>query len=121
MNGPEPTWLSICLNGSVSATALGIMKGVFELGLPSESSTRPYGSLSCMVKVLSLTTFNSPTKSLSFWPIGSRAIQRLTEGTQSAAAAGLPACHSRPSRRVDVHRGLVAEAPHLSTIFCIPT
>ena len=41
LHGPEPIWLSICLNGSVSATALGIMNGVFELGLPSESSTRP--------------------------------------------------------------------------------
>ena len=38
MNGPEPIWLSICLKASVSATALGIMKGTFELGLPSESS-----------------------------------------------------------------------------------
>src|SRR5690348_7195138 len=116
MNGPEPTVLSICLNGSVSATALGIMNGVLEDGLPIESSTRPYGSLSLSVKVLSLTGFSSATNSLSFWPIGSRPIQRVSDGTQSADVTGLPSCHSSPSRKVNVQVSLSGDTSYLSTI-----
>ena len=116
MNGPEPIWLSICLNGSVSAIRFGIMNGTFDDGLPSVSSTRPYGSFSFSVKVLSLTGFSSTTKSISFWPIGSRAPQRLSEATQSSAVTGLPSCHSRPSRRVKVHSILSDDTSYLSTI-----
>jgi hypothetical protein len=116
MNGPEPTWLSIALNGSVSARRLGIMNGTFDDGLPSESSTRPYGSLSAMVKVLSFTAFISATNSIIFWPIASRAAQRLIEATQSSAVTGLPSCHSSPSRRVKVHSFLSADTSCLSTI-----
>jgi hypothetical protein len=110
MNGPEPTWLSIALNGSVSAMRLGIMNGTFDDGLPSESITRPYGSLSAMVKVLSFTAFISATNSIIFWPIASRAAQRLIEATQSSPVTGLPSCHSSPSRRVKVvdHVAVVA-------------
>src|SRR6185436_15391349 len=113
MNGPEPTWLSICLKGSVSARRLGIMNGTFDDGLPSESSTRPYGSLSLMVKVLSLTGFISVTNSISFWPIESRAAQRLIEATQSSDVTGLPSCHSSPSRNVKVQSVLSAETSYL--------
>ena len=116
MNGPEPTRLLICLKGSVSATSLGIMKGTFELGLPSESSTRPYGSLSSMVKVLASTALKSLTKSMSFWAMVSRLPQRLSEATQSSAVTGLPSCHASPSRRVKVHSILSAETVYLSTI-----
>jgi len=116
MNGPEPTWLSICLNGSVSAIRLGIMNGTFDDGLPSDSSTRPYGSFSFMVNVLSFCAFSSTTKSISFWPIGSRAPQRLKEATQSSAVTGLPSCHSSPSRKVKVHSVLSADTSCLSTI-----
>ena len=59
MNGPEPIWLSICLNGSVSAIRLGIMNGTLDDGLPSESSTRPYGSFSTIGKVLASTALHS--------------------------------------------------------------
>ena len=116
MNGPEPTWLSICLNGSVSAIRLGIMNGTFDDGLPSVSSTRPYGSLSVRVNVLSSVALSSATKSISFWPIGSRAPQRLSEATQSSAVTGLPSCHSRPSRKVKVQVSLSADTSCLSTI-----
>ena len=116
MNGPEPTWLSICLNGSVAATALGIMNGTLDDCLASESSTRPYGSLSFRVKVLASTGFISATNSISFWPIESRAAQRLSETTQSSAVTGWPSCHSNPSRRVKVHSVLSAETSYLSTI-----
>ena len=92
------------------------MKGTFELGLPSVSSTRPYGSLSFMVKVLASTALNSLTKSMSFWAIVSRLPQRLSEATQSSAVTGLPSCHSSPSRRVKVHSVLSGETSYLPTI-----
>ena len=41
MKGPEPTYSESCLNGSVSATRLGIMKGTTTLGLASDSMTSP--------------------------------------------------------------------------------
>jgi hypothetical protein len=41
MKGPEPIESVICALGSVEATALGIMKGTFELDLPSDWSTSP--------------------------------------------------------------------------------
>ncbi len=104
MNGPEPITSSalICVLGSVAATRSGIMNGTFDEGLPSDCSTRPYGSFSVSVKVLSFTAFMSPTRAISDWPIESLAPQRLIEAMQSAAVTGLPSCHSRPSRRVKV-------------------
>ena len=116
MNGPEPIWLSICLKASVSATALGIMNGTFEEGLPSESSTRPYGSFSTIWKVLASTALNSLTKSMSFRPMASRLPQRWIEAMQSSEVTGLPSCHSSPSRRVKVHTVLSGETSYLSTI-----
>ena len=92
------------------------MKGTFEDGLPSDSSTRPYGSLSCMVKVLASTALNSLTKSMSFRPIASRAPQRLIEAMQSSGVTGVPSCQARPSRSVKVHSVLSAETSYLSTI-----
>src|SRR5690349_6632507 len=116
MNGHEPIWRSICLKGSVSAIFFGIMNGTFDDGLPSDSSTRPYGSLSFMMKVLGFTTLKSATKSMSFRPIESRAPQRLMEGMQSSDVTGEPSCQARPSRRVKVHSVLSAETLYFSTI-----
>eukprot|EP01085_Mycamoeba_gemmipara_P002219 Mycagemm_TRINITY_DN10042_c0_g1::TRINITY_DN10042_c0_g1_i1::g.2219::m.2219 type:complete len:108 gc:universal TRINITY_DN10042_c0_g1_i1:480-803(+) len=92
------------------------MKGTCEEGLPSESRTRPYGSFSTIWKVLPSTCLNSFTKSMSFWPIASRAPQRLIEAMQSSAVTGLPSCHSRPSRKVKVHTVLSGETSYFSTI-----
>ena len=86
----------------------GIMKARCELGLPSESSTRPYGSFSTIWKVLASTALNSFTKSMSLRPIASRAPQRLIEAMQSSEVTGVPSCHSSPSRKVKVHTVLSA-------------
>ena len=53
---------------------------------------------------------------MSFWPIASRAPQRLIEAMQSSEVTGLPSCHSRPSRRVKVHTVLSGDTSYLSTI-----
>ena len=49
------------------------MNGTFDEGLPSDCSTRPYGSFKVSVKVLSFTAFMSPTRAISDWPIESLA------------------------------------------------
>src|SRR3979409_1559566 len=116
MNGPEPIWVWVLLSGSVSATLFGIMKGTCDDGLPSESSTRPYGSFRIIWKVLASTALKSFTKSMSFWPMASRAPQRLIEAMQSSEVTGLPSCHSSPSRRVKVHSVFSGETSYLSTI-----
>ena len=119
MNGPEPITSSslICCIGSVSAAFLGIMKGTFDDGLPSDCSTRPYGSFIFILKVLASTTSRPTTEPIIFWPIESRAAQRLIEATQSSAVTGLPSCHSRPSRSVKVQVSLSADTSYLSTIW----
>ena len=61
-----------------------------------------------MLMVLASGAASSVTKPISFWPIVSRAPQRLSEATQSSAVTGLPSCHSRPSRRVKVQVSLSA-------------
>ncbi len=53
---------------------------------------------------------------MSFWPIVSRAPQRLIDCMQSSEVTGVPSCHSRPSRRVKVHTVLSADTSYLSTI-----
>ena len=82
MNGPEPITSSalICVLGSVAATRSGIMNGTFDEGLPSDCSTRPYGSFSVSVKVLSFTAFMSPTRAISDWPIESLGAPALDRG-----------------------------------------
>ncbi len=118
MNGPEPITSSslICCMGSVAATRAGIMKGTLDEGLPSDCSTRPYGSFIFILKVLGSTTSKSVTEPIIFWPIESRAAQRLIEAMQSSEVTGLPSCHSRPSRSVKVQVSLSAETSYLSTI-----
>src|SRR6478735_3779997 len=93
------------------------MKGTFDDGLPSDSSTRPYGSFIFILKVLGSTTSKSTTEPIIFWPIESRAAQRLIEAMQSSDVTGLPSVHSRPSRKVKVQVSLSGETSYLSTIW----
>ena len=69
-----------------------------------------------MTNVLASVGFSSATKLMSFWPMPSRAPQRLRDATQSSAVTGWPSCHSRPSRKLKVHVSLSALTLHLSTI-----
>ncbi len=117
-NGPEPITSSalIWVKGSVSATRLGIMKGTLDDGLPSDSSTRPYGSFIFILKVLASTASKPATEASIFWPIESRAPQRLIDWMQSSDVTGVPSLHSRPSRKVKVQVSLSGETSHLSTI-----
>src|SRR5260370_28495522 len=119
MNGPEPITSSslICCMGSVAATRAGIMKGTLDEGLPSDCSTSPYGSFIFILNVLASTTSKSRTELIIFWPIESRAAQRLIEAMQSSEVTGLPSCHSTPSRQVKVQLSLSAESSYLSTIW----
>ena len=91
MNGPEPITSSalIWVNGSVSATRLGIMKGTLDDGLPSDSSTRPYGSFIFILKVLASAASKPATEASIFWPIESRAPQRLIDWMQSSDVTGV--------------------------------
>ena len=66
--------------GSVSATRFGIMKGTFEDGLPSPSSTRPVGYFSLMTNVLASSTSMLSTNDISFWPVASLARPALDGG-----------------------------------------
>src|SRR5437763_8765678 len=118
MNGPEPITSStlICCIGSVSAVFLGMMKSTFDDGLPSDSSTRPYGSFIFILKVLASTASKPATEASIFWPIESRAPQRLIEAMQSSEVTGLPSDHTRPSRKVKVQVSLSADTSYLSTI-----
>src|SRR5215467_14620342 len=118
-NGPDPITSStlIWVAGSVSAVFFGIMKGTFDDGLPSDSSTRPYGSFIFILKVLASTTSKPATEPIIFWPIESRAAQRLIEAMQSSDVTGWPVLHTRPSRRVKVQLSLSAETSYLSTIW----
>src|SRR5262245_32350624 len=102
MNGPEPITSStfIWVLGSVSADFFGIMNGTLDDGLPSDCSTRPYGSFIFILKVLASTTSRPSTEPIIFWPIESLAAQRLIEATQSSEVTGVPLLHSKPSRRV---------------------
>ena len=100
MNGPEPVESAIWVKGSVSATRLGIMNGTLESGLPSAGSTSPVGSLSLSSNVVASSAVRPSTKVISFWPMASRAAQRLIEATQSSAVTGWPSCQRRPSRKV---------------------
>lgn len=99
MKGPEPTDSEICLNGSVSATRFGMMKGATPLCLESVSGSEPYFSLKTIWNVRSSTALYSETNSAYFWPTPSRAAHRFSEAMQSSAVTGLPSCHSNPSRR----------------------
>src|SRR5215472_9244708 len=110
-NGPEPITSSalIWVIGSVSAVFFGIMNGTFDDGLPSDSSTRPYGSFIFILKVLSSTFSRPATDAIIFWPIESRAAQRLIEAMQSSEVTGVPLLHCSPSRSVNVQVSLSSD------------
>src|SRR6202012_5820363 len=118
MNGPDPITSStlICVPGSVSAVFFGIMNGTFELGLPSDSSTRPYGSFIFILKVLASTASKPATEPSIFWPIESLAAQRLIEAMQSSEVTGAPVLQTSPSRSVKVQVSLSSDTLHVSTI-----
>ena len=92
------------------------MNGTLDDGLPSDSSTRPYGSFIFIRKVLASTASKPATEAIIFWPIESRAAQRLIDAMQSSEVTGWPLLHTRPSRRVKVQVSLSADTSHLSTI-----
>ena len=117
MNGPEPITSStlICVLGSVSAVFFGIMKAGLDDGLPSDSSTRPYGSFIFILKVRASTASKPSTEASILRPIESLAPQRLIEAMQSPEVTGWPLLHTR-SRRVKVQRSLSGETSHVSTI-----
>ena len=91
-----------CSKASVSAMALGIMKGTLELILPSAGRTRPQGLVRVSLKVLSSTASIEAMLAMSCWPMPSRLPQRAIEAMQSAEVTGVPSCHFRPSRSVMV-------------------
>src|SRR5713101_5104412 len=93
------------------------MNGTLDDGLPSDCSTRPYGSFNFILKVLASTASKPETEPIIFWPIESRAPQRLIEAMQSSAVTGLSSDHVRPSRRVKVQVSLSGDTSHLSTIW----
>jgi hypothetical protein len=99
-NGPEPIGSAICLPGSVSAMRLGIMKGTMPADLPSAASTRPVGCFTFSTKLLASTTRKKSMKSVN--TVTSRALQRLSDATQSSAVTGCPSCQMSPSRSVKV-------------------
>ena len=103
--GPLPIWSSgpICLSPGVSAKRLGMMNGTFEDGLPSESSTSPYGSFRIILKVFASTASHLSMNDASLIPIASRVAQRLIEAMQSSEVTGLLSWNSSPSRSVNVH------------------
>ena len=107
---------SICLNGSVSAMRLGIMKGTTTEGLPSDSMTAPNFSFSTIWKVLGSTTLYSFRACAIFRPIASRADQRFSEAMQSSAVTGWPSCHSSPSRSLNVQTSPSSLVVQVSTI-----
>ena len=116
MNGPEPTNSLICSVAGVSATRLGMMKGGMPEGLDKASSTRPKGSLSVSVKLLSPVTANSAPAAIKAWPRVSFLAQRWIDATQSSALTGVPSLNFRPGRSVKLQLLPSSEAVQLSTI-----
>ena len=84
--------------GSVSAVFFGIMNGTFDDGLPSDCSTRPYGSFIFILKVLASTASKPATEPIIFWPIESVARPALDRGDAVLRGDRL-AVASRPGRR----------------------
>ena len=75
--------------------------GMFGFGLASESSTRPYGSLSGFEGFV-VTAFMLSTKLIRSWSMPSFWPQRSIEAIVSSDVTGSPSCHSRLLRSVKV-------------------
>src|SRR3546814_20992113 len=79
------------------------MKGTLLSILPRASSTKPTGSVSTSLNVLSSTAVISLVKPASERPMPSFWLQRFKDATQSSAVTGVSSCQSRPSRGAKVH------------------
>ena len=84
--------------------------------LASAFSIMPNGSLSTIWKVRSSTAFISFVAWASRVPSESLASQRLIDGSTSAAVTGVPSCHLRPSRSLNVQVSWSSLTVQLSTI-----
>ena len=93
-------------SAGVAASLAGIITGSGALGLPSTSSSNGNGCFSTSLKVLASVAASWSVSAISILPSGSRTDQRLSEATQSSAVTGLPSCHLRPSRSVNVQVSL---------------
>ena len=115
MKGPEPTNSLIWSPAEVSATRLGMMKGLPE-GLASACSTTPVGALSTSWKVLASIALASASLAHRIWPRPSRTAQRFSDASTSSVVTGWPSWNSRPSRSVKVQVSLSGETVQVSTI-----
>ena len=100
MNGPEP---STSVSGEVVgilARRSGRITGGKPDGLARPWSTMPNGSFSVSVKLRASTAFHSAPALPMARPMLSRAPQRCSEATASAAVTGLPSENFRPGRSV---------------------
>ena len=102
MKGPDPVGSVMLAVAGVDAMRAGMMKGTFELGLPSASSTRPQGSFSVRRTVFGSTATSSAVRAASCWPRPSRSPQRFSDATTSAEVTAAPSWNFRPSRSVKV-------------------
>ncbi|KAG0911251.1 hypothetical protein G6F32_016776 [Rhizopus arrhizus] len=93
------------------------MKGGMPDGLDSASSTRPKGSLSVRVNVLSPVAANSAPAAIIAWPRVSFLAQRCSDAMQSSAVTGEPSLNFRPGRKVKVHVLPSSDEVQVSTIW----
>ena len=98
-----------------------MMKGTFDDGLPSESSTSPYGSFRIILNVFASTASQRSTNDASLIPIESRVAQRLIEAMQSSEVTGLLSWNKSPSRSVKVHVFLSGLTAYFSSISGLTT
>ncbi|MCY1514705.1 hypothetical protein D9M68_492540 [compost metagenome] len=94
-----------------------MMKGGMPEGLDRASSTRPKGSFSVSVKVLSPVAASSAPAAIMAWPSVSFFAQRWIEATQSSAFTGVPSLNFRPGRKVKLQVLPSSEVVQLSTIW----
>ena len=95
---------------------LGMMKGTFELGLPSASIMKPLASPRKMRKVSGVGASILVTNCINAEPMASRLPQRCRLAMTSSPVTGLPSWNSRPLRSLKVHSRLSGLSVQLSTI-----
>ncbi|MNT03359.1 hypothetical protein D3C72_1378890 [compost metagenome] len=94
-----------------------MMNGGMPDGLDKASSTRPKGSLSVSVKLLSPVAANSAPAAIMAWPSVSFFAQRCSDAMQSSAVTGVPSLNFRPGRRVKVQLLPSSDVVQVSTIW----